>query len=127
VPDVLLTLQVVEPHAAQLLGGDFALQIEEIVVAEIAKRGRVVFAPAAVGEVVPVLGAVDVGARPGRPEDGAHLLVAAAVVVAQPPGQRPRRRAVPDAQPLAYFGGARLPKNVYYFIFQTSNLSESVH
>lgn len=81
-PDVLFTLQVVEPHAAQLLGGDFALQIEKIVVAELAERGRVVFTPAAVGEVVPVLGAVDVGARPGRPKNGAHLLVAAAVVVA---------------------------------------------
>lgn len=115
VPDVLLTAQVVEPHGAQLIGGDFALQIEQIVVAEFAKRGRVVFTPAAIGEVVPVLGAVYVGARPGRPKDGAHLLVAAAVVVAQPPGQRPRRRAVPDAQPLAYFRRTRLPEQLKYF------------
>jgi hypothetical protein len=117
VPDVQLTVQVVEPHAAQLVGGDFALEVEEVVVAELAERGRVVFAPAAVGEIVPVLGAVDVGARPGRPEDGAHLLVAAAVVVAQPPGQRPRRRAVPYSQPLAYFGGAGLSVICILFTF----------
>jgi len=108
VPDVLLTLQIVEPHGPQHILRNFALQVKEIVIAELAKRGGVVFAPAAVGEVVPVLGAVDVGPRPGRPKDGTHLFVAAAVVVAQPPGQRPRWRTVPNAQTLAYLCWTRL-------------------
>lgn len=46
------------------------------------------FSPSAVGELIPLLGSVDVTLGPGGPEDGSHVLHFAFGMGAHGPGER---------------------------------------
>ena len=85
--DVLLTGKLLPPHGPQLLSFPAALQVEEIVVSQFPKGRGGGVSPAAVGEVVPLLRAVDVALRSHGPEYGSHVLAVPFVVGGGLPGE----------------------------------------
>ena len=88
VPDVLLRGEFLAPHVEEVRSWALTGEVEEVVVLQLPEGGRGTVAPAAVGELVPVSGAVHVGLAAVGPEDGPHLLAGAARVRGQPPRQR---------------------------------------
>ncbi len=78
--NVLFTGKLLPPHGPKLLGFPAALQIEKIVVSQLPKGRGGGVSPAAIGEVIPLLGAVDVALWPHGPEYGAHVLAVTLVV-----------------------------------------------
>lgn len=111
--DALLTQQLLPPHLQQGLLGGLALQVEQVVVVQLSegRRGRVSpggtrsltsapvqliqtkiwcwSLPSTVGEVVPVLGPIDVALGSGSPEDGSNIFHLPFGMSAHCPGKRP--------------------------------------